>query len=46
MKQPSDYNIAVLCEESQEVTKAFRKMGFNAFSCDLQDCRIAFAYFI
>lgn len=38
MKQPSDYNIAVLCEESQEVTKAFRKLGFQAFSCDLQEC--------
>jgi len=26
------------CEESQEVTKAFRNMGIEAFSCDLQEC--------
>lgn len=26
------------CEESQEVCIAFRKLGFNAFSCDLQEC--------
>lgn len=31
-------NVLVACEESQEVTKAFRKLGHNAFSCDLQDC--------
>jgi len=30
--------ILVACEESQEVTKAFRKLGFDAWSCDLQDC--------
>jgi hypothetical protein len=35
---PQDINILVGCEESQEVTKAFRALGFNAFSCDLQDC--------
>lgn len=27
--------ILVACEESQAVTKAFRKLGFEAFSCDL-----------
>lgn len=31
-------NILIACEESQEVCKAFRKLGYNAFSCDLQDC--------
>lgn len=31
-------NVLVLCEESQEVTKAFRELGHNAYSCDLQDC--------
>lgn len=33
-------NIKILvgCEESQEVTKAFRSLGFEAYSCDLQDC--------
>lgn len=28
----------VICEESQEVTKALRERGHNAFSCDIQDC--------
>lgn len=27
--------ILIACEESQAVTKAFRKLGFEAFSCDL-----------
>jgi site-specific DNA-cytosine methylase len=31
-------DILVACEESQEVTKAFRRLGHNAFSCDLQPC--------
>lgn len=31
-------NILVACEESQAVTIEFRKLGFNAFSCDIQDC--------
>lgn len=26
------------CEESQEVTKAFRALGHEAYSCDLQEC--------
>jgi hypothetical protein len=30
--------ILVACEESQEVTKAFRKKGHEAFSCDTQPC--------
>lgn len=30
--------VLIGCEESQEVTKAFRKRGFEAYSCDLQDC--------
>lgn len=30
--------ILVACEESQEVTKAFRALGHEAYSCDLQDC--------
>lgn len=28
--------ILVACEESQEVTKVFRNLGHDAFSCDLQ----------
>ena len=31
-------NILVACEESQRVTKEFRKLGHNAFSCDIIDC--------
>jgi len=30
--------ILIACEESQAVTKAFRKLGFEAFSCDLLPC--------
>ena len=30
--------IIVACEESQEVTKAFRAKGHNAYSCDILDC--------
>ncbi len=28
--------ILIACEESQTITKAFRKKGHNAYSCDLQ----------
>ena len=30
--------VLVGCEESQAVTKAFRKLGHEAYSCDLQEC--------
>lgn len=30
--------ILVACEESQAVTKEFRKLGHEAYSCDLLDC--------
>lgn len=30
--------VLVACEESQEVCKAFRARGHEAFSCDIQDC--------
>lgn len=30
--------VLVACEESQAVTKAFRKLGIEAFSCDLLPC--------
>ena len=29
--------ILIACEESQTITKAFRKKGHNAYSCDLQE---------
>lgn len=31
-------NVLVACEESQAVCKEFRKLGHNAFSCDLLEC--------
>lgn len=31
-------NVLVACEESQRVTIEFRKLGHNAFSCDIIDC--------
>lgn len=31
-------NILVACEESQAVTKEFRRLGHEAYSCDLQEC--------
>jgi len=30
--------VLVACEESQVVTKAFRKIGIEAYSCDIQEC--------
>lgn len=30
--------VLVACEESQEVMKAFRKLGHDAYSCDLEPC--------
>jgi hypothetical protein len=30
--------VLIACEESQEVCKAFRKRGHEAFSCDIQEC--------
>lgn len=31
-------NVLIACEESQTSCIAFRNLGHNAFSCDLQDC--------
>lgn len=31
-------NVLVACEESQAVTKEFRALGHNAYSCDLLEC--------
>ena len=31
-------NVLIACEESQTVCKAFREIGHNAFSCDIQEC--------
>ncbi|GHR77888.1 hypothetical protein VN1274_06570 [Helicobacter pylori] len=34
----TNINILVACEESQRVCNEFRKLGFNAYSCDLLEC--------
>lgn len=31
-------NVLIACEESQAVCIEFRKLGHNAFSCDIQEC--------
>ncbi len=33
-----EMNVLIACEESQAVCKEFRKLGHNAFSCDIQEC--------
>ena len=38
MKTAKDINVLIACEESQAVCKAFRELGFNAFSNDIQEC--------
>ena len=30
--------ILVACEETQEVTKELRKLGHEAYSCDVEPC--------
>lgn len=37
-KKDFTLDILVACEESQEVCKAFREKGHNAFSCDIMEC--------
>ena len=37
-KLAKDFNILVACEESQRVCSEFRRLGFNAYSCDLLEC--------
>ena len=34
----SEIKVLVACEESQTVCKAFRERGFEAYSCDIQEC--------
>lgn len=31
-------NVLIACEESQVVTAAFRSLGHEAYSCDIQEC--------
>ncbi len=40
MKEPwKPLNVLIACEESQAETEAFRYLGHNAYSCDVQPCR-------
>lgn len=32
-------NVLIACEESQAECKAFRELGHNAYSCDIQPCK-------
>lgn len=36
-EQDTRPKVLVACEESQEVCKAFRKIGCEAYSCDIQE---------
>lgn len=36
--QSTGLNVLIACEESQTVCAEFRKLGHNAYSCDLQNC--------
>lgn len=38
MKNPSTVRVLVACECSQHTCCAFRRRGFDAYSCDIQDC--------
>ena len=38
MKDPKDIHILVACEESQAIANEFRKLGFVAYSCDIEPC--------
>lgn len=37
--QSAEINVLIACEESQAECLAFREAGFNAFSCDIKECR-------
>lgn len=37
--QAQQINVLIACEESQAECLAFRQLGFNAYSCDIQKCR-------
>lgn len=38
MKAKEETQILIACEESQTICVAFRRLGFQAYSCDIQDC--------
>lgn len=44
--KPSQINVLIACEESQAECLAFRRRGFNAYSCDIQKPRYEPRYHI
>lgn len=36
--QSGEIKVLIACEESQAVCRAFRERGFEAYSCDIQEC--------
>ena len=38
MDEIKPMRVRVACEESQEVCKAFRELGHEAYSCDIEPC--------
>lgn len=38
MTERTDIKVLVACEESQAVCIAFRRLGYEAYSCDIQEC--------
>lgn len=38
--------VLIACEESQAVCIEFRKLGFEAYSCDILPCKYTLAYVI
>jgi hypothetical protein len=45
MELLSEIKVLVACEESQAVTIEFRKLGIEAYSCDIQECSGGFPEF-
>lgn len=37
-EEEGEMRVLVACEESQEVCKAFRALGHEAYSCDIEPC--------
>ena len=38
LTERTDIKVLVACEESQAVCIAFRRFGYEAYSCDIQEC--------
>lgn len=38
IRRKEKMNVLIACEESQASCKAFRELGYNAYSCDIVKC--------